>query len=161
MLFLKLIFNESVFFLLEGVLAPWSIDMVKDELKSKYFVTLSTDSSNRGNIKLLPVVVRYYSLEEGVQCKLLTLSTLGNETGESVFNEVKSTADTFGSRSKFVCFGSDRCPTNFGDIKRGGTDNVFARLQREFTEHQLIGIGCTAHLVHKAIEIACHKFQNF
>ena len=138
-----------------------SLDMVKDALKMTNFVTLSTDSSNRGNIKLLPVMVRYYTVEDGVQCKLLTLSQLNDETGESVFGEVKSTADKFNLRSKFTCFGADRCPTNFGGIDRGGEQNVFARLQKEFTEQKMIGVGCSAHLVHKAIETACHTFQSF
>lgn len=144
-----------------GVLAPMSLEMVKDALKSKNFISLSTDSSNRGNVKLLPVMVRYYCVEEGIQCKLLTLSKLSDETGESVFGEVKSTAEKFDLRSKFVSFGADNCPTNFGGITRGGEQNVFARIQEEFEGHKLIGIGCSAHLVHKAIEIACHKFQSF
>lgn len=37
---------------------------------------------------------------------------------------------------------------------------MFSRLQKEF-DNQLIGIGCTAHLVHKSIEKACDHYQPF
>lgn len=144
-----------------GVLAPMSLNMLSDILKSTNFVSLCTDTSNYGNVKLLPIMVRYYSVTEGIQCKLITLSKLSDETGESVFNEMKSTADKFDLRSKFICFGGDRCPTNFGGVDRGGDQNVFARLREEFTERKIIGIGCNAHLIHKAIETACDKFQSF
>lgn len=140
-----------------------SLHMLQEELKSKNFVSLCTDSSNRGNIKLLPVMVRYFSITEGIQCKLITLSKIGKETGECVFNEVKSAANKFDLGLKFICFGADRCPTNFGGVNRGGDDNVFARLRQEFEfeGRQLLGIGCNAHLIHKAIETACNKFQHF
>lgn len=138
-----------------------NLEMLKNTLESKNFVSLCTDSSNKGNIKLLPVMVRYYSVDEGIQTKLITLSSLGNETGESVFNAVKFAVDKFELRSKFICFGADRCPTNFGGINRGGDQNVFARMRVEFPEHELIGSECNAHIVHTTADTACHKFQSF
>lgn len=135
-----------------------SLEILNDALKSTNFVTLCTDTSNRGNTKLMPAMVRYFSATEGIQCKLITLSSLRDETGESLFNELKSAVEKFGLQSKFICFGGDRCPTNFGGIDRGGNQNVFARLRNEFND-QMVGVGCNAHLIHKAIETACDQFQ--
>lgn len=81
-----------------------------------------------------------------------------DETGEMVFNKVKAVIDSFGLRKKFICYGGDNCNTNFGGVQRGGEKNVFNRLQDEFGQ-KIIGMGCNAHLAHKAIERACHQFQ--
>lgn len=136
-----------------------SLDMIKDSLKNVRFVSLSCDCSNRGNKKILPVMVRYFSFEEGIQCKLIDLFCLDDETGETVFNRLKTVIENFGLQPKFVCFGADNCVMNFGGINRGGDKNVFARLKEKFGD-KLIGIGCNAHLAQKAIEQACHKFQS-
>jgi hypothetical protein len=38
------------------------------------------DSSNRSEVKLVPIVVRYYSVEEGIQVKLLNFDEVSGET---------------------------------------------------------------------------------
>lgn len=135
-----------------------STNMLKDALEDVHFVSLSTDSSNRGNKKILPVMVRYFSFDEGVQCKLIDLFRLDDETGETVFNQIDKVIEKFGLESKFACFGADNCVTNFGGVNRRGEQNVFGRLKEKFGD-KLIGMGCNAHLAHKAIEKACHQFQ--
>lgn len=135
-----------------------TLDMLIDSLQSVSFVSISCDSSNRGNKKMLPVMVRFFTLKEGIQCKLVELYRLDDETGETVFNKLKIAIEKFRLQRKLVSFGGDNCVTNFGGVQRGGDKNVYNRLQEEFGEH-LVGVGCNAHLAHKAIEKACHKFQ--
>lgn len=155
----KVYVSETIFILFSGVLAPLALDMLQNSLKIVSFVAISCDSSNRGNQKMLPIVVRFFSMEEGVRNKMIELYRLKDETGETVFNKVKQVIENFGLQQKFICFGADNCNTNFGGVQRGGDHNVFHRLQEEYGQ-DTIGIGCNAHLAHKSIEQACHKFQQ-
>ena len=43
-----------------NVFAPWALEELTNDLKSVDFVTVSCDTSNHKNIKLLPIVVRYF-----------------------------------------------------------------------------------------------------
>lgn len=138
-----------------------TLDALKKSLEKVNFVAIGTDTSNRGNIKMLPIVVRYFSSTEGIQNKMIDLFELGQETGKAVFGKVKSIVESYGLRSKFVVFAGDNCNTNFGGVNRNGTDNIFSRLGNEYSDHELVGVGCCAHLFHKAIEKACHVFQSF
>jgi hypothetical protein len=40
------------------------------------------DSSNRSDVKLVPIVVRYFSIEEGIQAKLLHFDEVSGESAE-------------------------------------------------------------------------------
>lgn len=134
--------------------------MLTDQLKDVNFVTFCCDASSRGNLKMFPVMVRFFSHLSGVQCKLIDLFKMNDETGHTIFGKLKTVWEENQLKNKLKGFAGDNCPTNFGGITRGGDKNVFHRLQEEFKD-QLVGIGCTAHLVHKAIENACHQFQPF
>lgn len=138
-----------------------AIDMLKDSLKIANFISIGVDTSNRGNLKMLPVVVRYFSSTEGVQNKMIDFFKMEQETGEEVSDKVKLVIETFDLRSKFIALGADNCVSNFGGVDRGGQLNVFTRLKNEFQDRELVGCGCCAHLIHKAIEKACHTFQSF
>lgn len=152
--------KTSIIVCILGVLSPMVIGNLKDDLKSINFVALCCDSSNHGNLKMFPIVVRYFSSESGVQSKLIELFELENETAETIFQKLQNVWTQFNLHSKVMCFAADNCPTNFGGITRGGDKNVFNRLQKEFN-NRLIGSGCNAHLAHNSIQNACHKFQSF
>lgn len=62
-----------------NVLAPWSKEEVQRVLDKCFFVTLTVDVSNHKDVKLFPVLVRYFNPQEGV--KLITeFSSLPGET---------------------------------------------------------------------------------
>lgn len=109
---------------------------------------------------MLPVLVRYFSTKTGTQSKLIDMFELEDETGDTLFKSLKSVWEEFDIRPKIKAFSGDNAKENFGGITRGGDKNLFSRLQKEF-DNQLVGIECTAHLAHKAIEKACHQFQPF
>lgn len=147
-------------FQFSGVLAPMATDILMDEIRDVNFLTLCSDSSNRGNFKVLPVVVRFFSHKTGSQARLIDVFRLDDETGETLFTKLKCVWEKFDIRPKVKAFSGDNAKENVGGLTRGGNKNVFSRLQKEFN-NQLIGIGCTAHLLHKSIEKACDTFQPF
>lgn len=143
-----------------GVIYPMALEQLSDDLKNVNFVALCCDTSNHGNLKILPVILRYFLPEMGTQSKLGEVFQLENETSETLFEKLKIVWEKFGLRDKVMCLAGDNCPTNFGGVTRGGERNLFSRLQCEFNG-RLIGSGCNAHLVHKSIQNACRKFQPF
>lgn len=143
-----------------GVLAPMATDILLDELRDVNFITLCSDTSNRGNFKVLPVMVRFFSHKTGSHTKLMDVFRLDDETGETLFNKLKSVGEKYGVWSKVQAFSADNAKENFGGLTRGGDKNVFSRLRKELGD-QIIGIGCPSHLVHKSIEKACDQFQPF
>lgn len=123
--------------------------MLLKEIRDVNFLTFCCDTSNRGNHKVLPVMVRYFSHRTGAHTKLIEAFQLDDETGETLFKKLKSVWEKYDLWPKSKAFSGDNAKENFGGLTRGGDKNVFSRL------------GCTAHLAHKAIEKACDQFQPF
>lgn len=140
-----------------NVFAPIAENMVKEELLKTRFVTLSTDASNHGNIKMMPVVVRYFIPTIGVRVKMLELSSEKNETSETIANLIKRTADKNDIKDKVAGFGADNAAVNFGSAERGGENNVFYRLKQ--WNPSIVGIGCAAHIVHNTLKHACDQLS--
>lgn len=137
-----------------------ALQMLTTQLESANFVTLCCDSSNHGNLKIFPVIVRFFSFDTGVQTKLIDVFQLEDETGLTLFHTLEAVWTKFNLQHKVMCLTADSCPTNFGGVTRGGDQNLFARMQKKFN-NRLVGVGCNLHLAHKSIENSCHKFQTF
>lgn len=136
-----------------NVFAPFSSQQIKKDLEMCNFVCVSVDSSNHGNIKLMPVVVRYFKPMVGIEVKMLKISTEKGESSTIIKTLIKTTAEEYEFNEKLTGFCGDNCPTNFGSRERGGHGNVFFRLKQ--WKPNVIGIGCAAHIVHNALRSAC------
>lgn len=138
-----------------NVFAPFALKLLQEELEDTAFICLTTDASNHGNIKMFPVIVRFFNPKIGVRVKILGFSAEQGETGKMIFDLLKAVLTENNLLKKFICFCGDNANTNFGGIERNGEKNVFARL-KEINKH-LIGIGCAAHIVHNALRSACDQ----
>lgn len=73
------------------VLGPYALESVINDLKDEnLFFCLQTDASNKKNIKLLPLVVQYFSVQNGIQNKLLDFYENANESADGMFTAIKS-----------------------------------------------------------------------
>lgn len=141
--------------IVSGVFEPMILAEIKSELEEAYFVSISTDASNHKEIKMFPVIIRFFSPTKGIKIRLIEFTNLTQENGEQIFNLLKSTWEKWGFGHKINCFCSDNCPTNFETVDRShGNLNVFTRLQNALNEY-LIGMGCLAHILHNAPQNAC------
>lgn len=52
---------------------------------------------------------------------------------------------------KIIGFCGDNCNTNFGGVKRGGKNNVFASIKKELGR-EMNGTGCGVHIVYNCIQ---------
>lgn len=136
-----------------NVLAPYSFEQLQTDLSNVNYVSISTDASNHGNVKLMPVVVRYFLPTVGVKVKMLEFTSQSGETSEIIADLIIATAGRNDLMDKLVGFCGDNCVTNFGSRDRGGENNVYFRLKQ--WKPSLIGIGCAAHIVHNSIKYAC------
>lgn len=138
-----------------NVFAPYAVETLKKDLSERNFISISFDESNRGNVKLMPLVVRYFIPTVGVCVKMLDLSSEKGGTSEIIANMIIATATNKEISDKVVAFCGDNCSTNFGSRQRGGQNNIFYRLKQ--WRPSLIGIGCAAHIVHNALKSACEE----
>lgn len=91
---------------------------------------MTTDASNHGSTKMMPVIVRYFIPTVGVRVKMLEFCSLKNETSLTIANLIMKTVEQNEIMEKFVGFCADNCVTNFGSAERGGDNNVLYRLKQ-------------------------------
>lgn len=139
--------------IITNVFAKEAEDRLNVALQNAIYFSVMIDSSNHKEIKIVPLLVRYFSLEKGVQIKLLELKALPGETSE-ILNEY-----VFKSLTKlnivFKCIGlsADNTNTNFGGSNRLGKNNLFKKLQNSCSS-SIVGVGCVAHIMNNCIQNA-------
>jgi len=138
---------------LTNCIAPMIATELRQELNKANFISASIDASNRKEIKIVPVVVRYFVPDVGVKVKLLEFKSLEGETAAILSEYLVSVLEQNGLKEKLAGFCADNCNTNFGGLKRRGQNNVFFKL-KENIGRNLIGVGCAAHIVHNCIQHA-------
>jgi len=109
------------------------------------------DSSNHRDIKIVPLLVRYFSLEKGVQIKLLELKALPGETSDILNEYVFNTLTKLNIVSKCIGLTADNTNTNFGGSNRQGKNNLFKKLSNSCSS-SIVGVGCVAHILNNCIQ---------
>lgn len=139
-----------------NVIAPSSINSILSDLSCIPFISVATDASNYGALKLFPLLVQYFDWNKGVQTKLVNLDSLTNETSDTIVDYIRYSLAKLGILDKVVSFASDNTNTNFGGVNRRGTENVYFKL-KTLLNRELIGAGCPVHIVHNAAQ---HAFDR-
>lgn len=117
------------------------------------YIGVCTDGNNHGNLKIFPVLIQYFDRKYGIQLRLIELKSLNDEKLETICDLIFTTLQNYHLRNKCIAFTVDNCNTNFGGQQRKGKNNVFFRLQNVI-QKELIGIGCSAHILHNCIQHA-------
>lgn len=87
-----------------NVLAPYCRDVLKNNLAKRRYLTLSTDASNHGNVKMMAVVVRFFVPTIGVEVKMLDFTSEKGETSEIIATMLMETAIKMKSTIKLLDF---------------------------------------------------------
>jgi hypothetical protein len=90
------------------------------------YVTVLMDSSNRSEVKLVPIV-RYFSIEEGIRVKLLHFDEVSGESAEILTQYLLQYVKKYKLEEKLVCYTADNTNSNFGVVKRKGEENVLEK----------------------------------
>jgi hypothetical protein len=130
------------------VLAPFSVEKLLQDIGFQPF-SLSIDASNHKEIKLFPVIIRFFSSRLGVQVRLLDMQSLPGEDAQLVYDFIVSVVNNNGlDFSNLISFCADNAPVNFGGPQHKGKKNVFKYLKEK--TKILIPLGCPAHILHNA-----------
>lgn len=77
--------------LVTEVLGPYSVETAINDLNNQdVFFCFQTDASNKNNIKLFPLVVQYFSVNNGLQNKLLDFYENSNESAHACLKLLRS-----------------------------------------------------------------------
>ncbi|KAL4126106.1 hypothetical protein QTP88_010335 [Uroleucon formosanum] len=136
-----------------NVIAPFAVQLTIDDLKTVDFVSILVDASNHKAIKLVPVIVRYFSPTTGVRNKILEFSNLPGETADLIHNQIIKVLNSFNLTEKIISYSADNTNTNFGGLQRKGKNNVFIKL-KETLNKEILGMCCYAHIIHNSIQCA-------
>ena len=64
------------------------------------------------------------------------------------------TAKQYGLEEKIISVCADNTNKNFGGSRRGGSNNVFALINRSLRT-KIVGAGCSGHIIHNAAKAGC------
>lgn len=137
---------------IKKVIAPYIQKISGSILENSNFISILTDTSNHGNIKMLPILIRTFHPTLGVQLKLMSINSIPNEKSETIEREIFKNE----FKDKIFSFAADNTNLNFGGVDRNGENNVYRKLQKSFNR-KIFGLGCSAHIIHNSIGSACEN----
>lgn len=88
-------------------------------------------------MKLVLVIVRYFSCTLGVQNKILEFSNLPGDTAEIIHAHIVKVLNENVLSNKIIGFSADNTNTNFGGMLRKGKNKVFLKLKQTLNRNIL------------------------
>lgn len=135
--------------LVNEVLGPYALQTLLNDLNApNLYFCLQTDASNRKNIKLFPLVVQYFDIENGIQNKLLDFYENCDESANGMFDAINSSLSYHNlSFDRVSGLSADNTNANFG-IHHSLYKNI------EQVVPNLVKGNCHAHIVHNTVKHA-------
>ena len=164
--------------LIKNLLAPHSVQIIKQEIQKIPFYGISTNSSNLHVLmymKMFPILIHYFTGCDGLKVKLLELQILPNETSDTIVQCIYTiTAFCIDALNNYnipvkglVAFRANNANTNFGGRGRNRVNNVFYKLKETLSAnierapaHIIYNTASTATDV-LSIESVVLKFHKF
>jgi hypothetical protein len=134
-----------------NVLAPFSVEKHLNELSDKKF-SVSYDASNKGNIKLFPLAIKYFNKEQGIDNFLLDFYDDANETSSGIYNRIKSILNENKlETNNLVSYCADNVSVNYG--KNNSVFQKFAENDNSF----ILKANCNCHIIRNAAKFGMKK----
>jgi hypothetical protein len=137
--------------IVKNVLCPASIELCLNELNksnTKMF-SIATDAPNKGNIKLFPIIMKFFSKTFGVKEFIIDLLEDPKEDSESIFNNIQQVLKTNGlCTDKIVSHTADNANVNYGNKK-----SVFEHLKS--VNSNIVKANRNCHVIHNAAKHGC------
>ncbi|GFX54488.1 dimer_Tnp_hAT domain-containing protein [Trichonephila clavipes] len=135
--------------LVNQVLFPYSMELVQEDLNNDVPFSVATDASNKGNRKIFPVAIQYFSPKSGICHKILDFYEDSFEDSTSIKERLCEIMDK--SRlpwSRVTAYGADNASVNFGV-----NNSVFQKLKSE-ENNDIIAAHCNDHIFHNCAKNA-------
>jgi hypothetical protein len=128
-----------------NVLAPLSINQIREEPEDAKFISIKTDSSNHKHTKLVPILVRYFVPQQVVKMKILEFTNLSGESSAQLTEHIVRFLGEAKLIDKVVSLSADNTNANFSGTKRRGKNNVFERLRNKIKRHYWCWLNSTKY----------------
>ena len=117
--------------IITGVLAAFAQISLLSKLGENPF-SISIDASNHNEVKLFPLVVRFFSAKVGVRVRILDMRSMPCKTSQQIMNFICSSLEENGLKlENITSFCADNAPVNFGGWQQKEKNSVFNRLQEK------------------------------
>lgn len=136
------------------VLEPYAKQLLEEGLEAANFISIYSDASNHKEVKLIPIIVRYFSYQSGIHVNILEIRDFPGETSDIVSDYILEVLKMHRLDTKLLGFCADNTNANFGGRRRSGKNNIFTKLKSNLDGRELVGIGCAAHILNNAIQTA-------
>lgn len=122
-------------------------------LRNGVYFSVSSDATNHGNIKIFPILVRFYTIDCGIKNCLLDFYDDADESASAIFTNIKDRLGNLGLSMKNIsAYAADNANVNYGK-----NHSVFQLLLKE--NNKMLPARCPAHLLHNAVKNACEKCE--
>ena len=123
-----------------NILEPRAQEKSVVELRSAGFFDIGSDASNKGNNKLFPVTVRYFSRTEDLKDDLLDFYNDNDETSQAIADQLKTIIEGNELNLKYVLsYSTDNASINY--CKHS---SVFQKLKQQ---NNIVQANCNCHVM--------------
>ncbi|XP_078542395.1 uncharacterized protein LOC144828172 [Lissotriton helveticus] len=130
-----------------NVLAPLSLQQAQEDLKDGYF-SVCSDASNKGNIKLYPLLLRHFNFSFGVAYTLLDFYEDAAETATAIAQQITTKLHNHGLKMEQVAaYCGDNASVNYGRHH-----SVYQLLKG--ANGDILPANCSAHILHNCAKHA-------
>jgi hAT family C-terminal dimerisation region len=145
--------------IVNNVLYPYSLELVLDDLQNGLPFSVATDATNKGNRKVYPVVVQYFTASEGMCYKILDFYEDSFEDSASIKSQLCRVLHEKGlSWSNVTAYGADNASVNYGV-----NNSVYQKLVEQENEN-IIAAHCNDHILHNcaknALKVLSFDIEN-
>jgi hypothetical protein len=131
----------------KNVLSPLSIDKHLIKLKGKKF-SIASDASNKGNVKLFPIVIQYFDTSDGIINFVLDFYEDPNETSDAIYQRIMNILKENNLDVMDISgYCADNASVNYGKYK-----SVYMKLRQN--NENIIKANCNCHVLHNTIKYA-------
>lgn len=137
----------------ENILGPKAQEMCVADLKSAGFFGIGSDASNKGNKKLFPITVRYFSRSEGLKDRLLDFYNDNNETSAAIAGKLKEIIeDNELSLQSVSSYSADNASVNYGKHS-----SVYQKLLQR--NENIVQANCNCHVMNNCVKFGLKAFS--
>ena len=130
------------------LLGPKAQEMCIKDSKNVFFFSIGTDASNKGNKKLYPGVVRYFSKTCGVVDAVLDFYNDSNESSEAIAHRILSVIEKNSfSLSLVSSYSADIASVNYGKHS-----SVNQKLK--LINSHIVQVNCNCHVLNNCVKYA-------
>lgn len=141
--------------IVKNILAPKSVSEVVNILKGSKPIQFSiqTDASNKGNQKMFPLSIQYFTPESGVTQKMIDFVENPNESADGIVACIENSLEQLSlTLDQVSAFSADNTNVNYGVH-----NSVYTKLKKK-NSYLLTG-NCHAHIVHNTVKHALDEFS--